>query len=137
MPKQKINELPPLSRAQREIMELIWDHGELGVQDATALLNKQRPVARNTVRTLLERMREKGWLSHREDGRSYFYSATVPREESLGQRVMDMVDKACGGNPERLMTALLQYRGLSDDEAERIQKMLDDARKAQSGNGRK
>jgi len=129
MPKQKATDLPPLSRAQRELMELIWDHGELGVQDATAMLNKQRPVARNTVRTLLERMREKGWLSHRVDGRSYFYSATVPREESLGQRVMDMVDKACGGNPERLMMALMQYRGLSDDEALRIREMLDEAKK--------
>ena len=129
MPKQKATDLPPLSRAQRELMELIWDHGELGVQDATAMLNKQRQVARNTVRTLLERMREKGWLSHRVDGRSYFYSATVPREESLGQRVMDMVDKACGGNPERLMMALMQYRGLSDDEALRIREMLDEAKK--------
>ena len=87
MPKSKLQELPPLSRAQRELMELVWDQGELGVQDATSLLNETRPVARNTVRTLMERMREKGWLKHRVDGRSYLYSATVPREESLGQRV--------------------------------------------------
>lgn len=128
MPKSKANELPPLSRAQREIMELVWDQGELGVQDATALLNKQRPAARNTVRTLMERMREKGWLKHRTQGRSFLYSATVPREESLGQRVMDIVDKACGGNPEKLMMALLDYRGLSEDEAQRIRKMLDSAK---------
>jgi predicted transcriptional regulator len=110
-------------------MELVWDQGELGVQDATTLLNETRPVARNTVRTLMERMREKGWLKHRVDGRSYLYSATVPREESLGQRVMDIVDKACGGNPDKLMMALLDYRGLSEEEAQRIRKMLDAARK--------
>ena len=130
MPKTKLQDLPPLSRAQRELMELIWDQGELGVQDATTLLNETRPVARNTVRTLMERMREKGWLKHRVDGRSYLYSATVPREESLGQRVMDIVDKACGGNPDKLMMALLDYRGLSDEEAKRIRKMLDTAKKS-------
>ncbi len=130
MPKSKLQELPPLSRAQRELMELVWDQGELGVQDATSLLNETRPVARNTVRTLMERMREKGWLKHRVDGRSYLYSATVPREESLGQRVMDIVDKACGGNPDKLMMALLDYRGLSDEEAQRIRKMLDAAKKS-------
>lgn len=129
MPKIKLQDLPPLSRAQRELMELVWDQGELGVQEATTLLNETRPVARNTVRTLMERMREKGWLKHRVDGRSYLYSATVPREESLGQRVMDIVDKACGGNPDKLMMALLDYRGLSDDEAQRIRKMLDKAKK--------
>ena len=122
----------PLSRAQREVMEVIWDSREAGVLEVTRILNKQRPVARNTVRTLMDRMEEKGWLTHRVEGRSYLYSATVPREESLGQRVMDMVDKACGGDPEKLMLALVQYRGLSDEETKRIGQMLDQARKKQS-----
>ena len=128
-----MNKLPeknrhPLSRAQRELMELIWDKGEASVAEITTALNTQRPVARNTVRTLLERMEEKGWLSHRKEGRSYVYSATVPREESLGQRVKDIVEKACGGSPEKLMMALMRYRGLSDQESDRIRKMLDEAR---------
>lgn len=121
----------PLSRAQREVMEIIWDKGEVGVLEVTEILNKNRPVARNTVRTLMERMHEKGWLTFRPEGRSYIYSALVPREESLGQRVAEMVDKACGGEPERLMMALLNYRGLSDEETGRIQKMLDEAKAKQ------
>lgn len=121
----------PLSRAQREVMEIIWDKGEAGVLEVTEAINLHRPMARNTVRTLMERMTEKGWLSHRPEGRSYRYCATVPREESLGQRVLDMVDKACGGNPDKLMMALLQYRGLSDDESSRIRKMLDEAKEKQ------
>ena len=126
MPDNSSRKAPPLSRAQREVMELIWDAGEASVQEITEKLNEQRPVARNTVRTLMERMEAKGWLEHRSEGRSFIYSATVPREESLGQRVKDMVEKACGGNPEKLMMALLDYRGLSEEEAERIRKMLDE-----------
>jgi len=129
MPRHQNQNLPPLSRAQREVMEIIWDAGEVSVQEVTRRLNKERPVARNTVRTLMERMEAKGWLNHRSEGRSFVYSATVPREESLGQRVSDMVEKACGGNPEKLMMALLDYRGLSDEEAGRIRKMLDEAKK--------
>jgi predicted transcriptional regulator len=109
-------------------MELIWDKGEAGVAEITTALNRQRPVARNTVRTLLERMEEKGWLTHRKEGRSHVYSATVPRDESLGQRVKDIVEKACGGSPEKLMMALMRYRGLSDEESDRIRKMLDEAK---------
>jgi len=129
MPKPTIKNKTPLSRAQSEVMEVIWDLGEAGVADVTAALNKQRPIARNTVRTLMERMEEKAWLTHRVEGRSFLYSSIVPREESLGQRVMDMVDKACGGNPEKLMMALMDYRGLTEDESTRIRKMLDDAKK--------
>ncbi len=109
-------------------MELVWDKKEAGVQEITSTLNQARVVARSTVRTLMERMEEKGWLTHRVEGRSFIYAPTVPREESLGQRVLDMVDKACGGTPEKLMMALLQYRGLSDDEAKRIRVMLDEAK---------
>ena len=133
MKKTSIKDKPPLSRAQHEIMEIIWDSGEVGVLEVTRFINLQRPVARNTVRTLIERMQQKGWLTYRVEGRSYLYSATVPREESLGQRVLEMVDKACGGNPEKLMLALLQYRGLSDEESTRIRQMLDEAKKKQTG----
>ena len=132
MPKIKNTQLEKLSSAQREVMEIIWDLEEASAFTVTERLNKVRPVARNTVRTLMERMETKGWLTHRSEGRSYVYSATVPREESLGQRVMDMVEKACGGNPEKLMTALLDYRGLTDDEALRIRKMLDEAKDKQN-----
>ncbi|NKB32123.1 MAG: BlaI/MecI/CopY family transcriptional regulator [Pseudomonadales bacterium] len=128
MPKNSIRNKQPLTRAQREVMEVIWDAGEASVADVTKSINEQRPIARNTIRTLMERMEEKGWLQHQVSGRTYIYSATVPREESLGQRVVDMVDKACGGNPEKLVMALMQYRGLSDDEAKRIRKMLDEAK---------
>ena len=128
MAKPSLKNKTSLSRAEREIMELIWDKTEAGVLEIIEALNKQRPVARNTVRTLMERMEEKGWLTHRVEGRSFVYAATVAREESLGQRVLDMVDKACGGNPEKLMMALLQYRGLSDEESKRIRTMLDEAK---------
>jgi BlaI family transcriptional regulator, penicillinase repressor len=128
MPKAKVIHKTPLSRSEREVMELVWDKKEAGVLEITTALNLKRSVARNTVRTLMERMEEKGWLTHRVEGRSFIYAPLVPREESLGQRVLDMVDKACGGNPEKLMMALLQYRGLSDEESRRIASMLEEAK---------
>ncbi len=118
----------PLSVGQREIMEIVWDQGEVSVFEVRQILNQHRPVARNTVRTMLERIEEKGWLTHRTVGRTYFYSALVKREVSLGRRVVEMVDKACGGEPERLVMALLEYRGLSEDEIRRIRAMLDKAK---------
>lgn len=119
--------LPPLSPAQREIMEIIWAHGELSASQTRQKLAQKRDVARNTVRTLLERMVEKGWLTVRQDGRTYWYSAAKPRETSIGERVLDVVDHVCGGSPEALVTALLDYRGLTKGELGRIRKMLDEA----------
>ena len=123
--------LAPLSRAQREIMEIIWDLGEASVMDVKKRLDVTRTVARNTIRTSMERMAEKGWLSVSEAGRSYIYRPNVEREESLGQRVTEIIDNACGGEPEKLMLALLEYRGLDEGEEKRIRDMLDEARRRQ------
>ncbi len=132
MMARKRLKLPPLSPAQREIMEVVWERGEVSARDVRAVLSRHRDVARNTVRTLLERMEEKGWLTHRLDGRTYLYSAIQPRQATVGQKVVEVLDTVCGGSPEALVTALLDYRGLTNSELRRIRAMLDDAKASKS-----
>ena len=120
--------LPGLSQSQREIMEIVWERGEVSAVEVREILSKKRDLAKNTVRTLLDRMEEKGWLKHREDGRTYLYSAAQPREASIGQKVVEVVEHVCGGSPEELVTALLDYRGLSPQELKRIRTLLDEAK---------
>ena len=120
--------LPGLSQAQREIMEIVWERGEISAIDVREILSAKRDVAKNTVRTLLDRMEEKGWLKYREDGRTYLYSAAQPREASIGQKVTEVIEHMCGGSPEELVTALLDYRGLTQQELKRIRVMLDEAK---------
>jgi predicted transcriptional regulator len=123
-----------LSQLQREIMDVVWKHGELSAADVRARLAAERDLAKNTVRTLLERMEAKGWLKHRENGRTFLYSAAQPREASIGQRVLEVVEQLCGGSPEALVAALLDYRGLRSDELRRIRQLLD---QTQAGGGTK
>lgn len=131
----KRGSLPGLSQAQREIMEILWERGEASAVEVREALAVQRSLAKNTVRTLLERMEDKGWLKHREQGRTFIYAAARPREESIGQKVVEVVDHLCGGSPETLVAALLDYRGLKPDELKRIRALLDEAhaRKGQKG----
>jgi BlaI family transcriptional regulator, penicillinase repressor len=123
----------PLSLAQNEIMEIVWERGEVAASEVRELLADGRELARETVRTMLERMEDKGWLKHRVVGRTFFYSAVVPRDATAGQKVIELIDTVCGGSPERLMTALLDYRGLSADEAARIEELIKQARDSKSG----
>jgi BlaI family penicillinase repressor len=125
---KKRQEMPELTPAQGEIMEIIWERGEVSATGVRKVLSLSRPVARNTVRTLLERMEEKGWITHREDGRTFLYRAARPRHASIGQKVREVIETVCGGSPEALVTALLDYRGLSRAELERIRDMLAKAR---------
>jgi BlaI family penicillinase repressor len=125
-----------LSPAQLEIMEIVWDKSEVAAVEVRQLLANGRELARETVRTMLERMEDKGWLKHRVVGRTFFYSAAVPREATAGQKVIELIDTVCGGSPERLMTALLDYRGLSAEEATRIEALIKQARDKKRGRRR-
>jgi len=117
-------DVTPLTVTQREIMEVVWELGEATVSRVRQELVKRRDVARNTVQTMMVRLEEKGWLIHREEGRTFLYSAARPRSVSLGAKVVQMVDRFFAGSPEDMVTALIEYRGLSPAEAERIRMMI-------------
>ncbi len=117
----------PLTAAQREIMEVVWKRGEVTVSEVREALTKQRKLARNTVQTMIVRLEEKGWLKHRVNGRTFVYSARVPRTVSLGAKVVQVVDRFFAGSPEEMVTALIEYRGLTKEEAERIRAMIEEA----------
>ncbi len=127
-------DLPELSPAQREIMEIVWERGEVTATEVRRVLSRTRKVARNTARTLLERMEDKGWLEHRAEGRTFLYTAARPRHDTVGQKVREIVETVCGGSPETLVAALLDYRGLRPGELKRIRQLLD---QAQAGKGQK
>ena len=122
-------ELPALSPAQLEIMHVVWDGGEVTVTDVWNVLTSRRQVARNTVLTLMDRLEKKGWLRRRADGPAHYYTAAVPRAATLGQVVHRLVDAAFAGSAEALVLALLEGRGVTDEEARRIRQLIDDARR--------
>jgi predicted transcriptional regulator len=128
-------DLPELSPAQREIMEIVWERGEVTANEVRRVLSRTRSVARNTVRTLLERMEDKGWLNHRAEGRTFLYSAARPRQDAIRRKVREIVETVCGGSPETLVAALLDYRGLRPDELKRIRRLLDDAQAGKAPKG--
>ena len=122
-------ELPALSEAQLEIMDLVWQRGEVTVTDVWSALAARRQLARNTVLTLMDRLEKKGWLKRRVQQKSHYFTAAVPRRDTLGAVVRRLVDSAFAGSAEGLVLALLEGRGVSDEEARRIRRLIDTAKK--------
>jgi predicted transcriptional regulator len=123
--------LPPLAEGQLEIMNYVWEHGEVTVGQVWKALSTRRRVARNTVQTMLLRLKEKGWLHGQTDGRAHRYRAAVPRDATLKRMAQRLVDLAFGGSTEGLLAALLGRRGVTPEEAERIRALIDQAERKQ------
>ena len=121
--------LPPLSQAQLEIMNVVWERGDVTVADVWKALLDHRKVARNTILTMLTRLEEKGWLDRDAEGHAHRYRAAVPRAATMGTIIKELVESAFGGSAAGLMVALLQGRGVSKEERsrlKRIRQMIDE-----------
>lgn len=118
-------------------MEIVWQRGEVSARDVRMALNESehaRDLSRSTVRTLMGRMKEKGWLNHRLCGRTFLYSATQPKKERLTQKIREVIETLCDGRPEALVATLLDDRGISRKDLQSIREMLDDAEQRISEN---
>ena len=67
------NELPELSRAEWIVMKKIWELKKTNVREVHEELKDSQKWAYNTVRTMMERLRDKGYLSAKKVGAMYFY----------------------------------------------------------------
>jgi predicted transcriptional regulator len=115
---------PPLSEAQLEIMNLVWDRGAVTVGEVWQELSARRPVARNTVQTLITRLEEKGWLRHSAEDAVFRYHALHPREATVRRLARRLVETAFGGSARGLVLALLEDEALTRREAEEIRELI-------------
>ncbi len=81
-----------LGPLESEIMDVVWDAGEVTVRDVHRALNESRPIAYTTVMTTLGRLTDKGLLRRVEDQPAHRYSALVSREEYASSTVKSVVD---------------------------------------------
>ncbi len=115
--------LPDLGNLEREVMQLIWANGPLTAETVREKL--ARRLKESTVRTVLRRLEEKGYVVHEVEGRTYIYEATQPRAVAAAKAVQRIVDWFCNGSVEEVLVGMVdsamvdqkQLRALADKAA--------------------
>jgi predicted transcriptional regulator len=119
-----------LSKRQRQIMDVIYAHGEATISQVLA--GMPDPPMRGALRTLLRILESKGHLARRQEGREIFYRPTQPRGRA-GRSALDRVlDVFFNGSLEKAVAAHLSdpaRKGkLTTDELERLSQLIAQAR---------
>ena len=123
----------PLTSAQLELMDVVWERGEVSAAQAHEVLSAKRPVAPTTVLTLLQRLEKRGWLARRVEGRAHLYRATRSREGSVGAILRRLRDVAFGGSTAGLVASLLDAGDVSAEEIARLRKRLSEIERRAKG----
>lgn len=97
--------LPPLGDLEHELLTILWAQGEM-----TALAVRKH-VARKlkdpTIRTVLRRLEEKGYVTHAVVSGTFFYRAKESAETTAASAVQGIVERFCGGSIERALLGLV------------------------------
>ena len=93
---------PPLTPGEFELMEILWDLGEASVKQVWKRVAPDRALAYTTVMTVLDKMRRKGLLSHRKQGKAYLYSPALEREQALEVVLEQLVSTYFSGSRRAL-----------------------------------
>ena len=97
--------MPDLGDLEREVMQLIWANRHLTAETVREKL--ARRLKESTVRTVLRRLEEKGYVNHDIDGRTYVYQATHPRGKVAAKAVQRIVDLFCNGSVEEVLVGMV------------------------------
>jgi predicted transcriptional regulator len=113
-----------LGGRQLAVMRVLWDRGEATVAEAQELLDLERPLAYSTVATVLSRMEQKGLVTHRAEGRVFYYRPAVSEDGMGTSLVGELVDQIFGGSPSALVSHLLDSEQVDPGELDRIKRLV-------------
>jgi BlaI family penicillinase repressor len=125
-----------LPETELTILKALWGKGAATIRDLTDLLYPGGDVAHYaTVQSLLDRLEEKGYVVRQRLGRAHTFSATVSREEFVGERLRTIARKLCGGSLTPLLTNLVRHQKLSEGEEKELRSLIRelDRKKKQDG----
>jgi BlaI family penicillinase repressor len=113
-----------LGDLEREVMQLVWVSGPLTSDAVREQLS--RPLKESTVRTVLKRLEDKGFVTHSVSGRTFVFAATEARRHVAARAVQRIVDWLCNGSVEEMLVGMVDKDMLDSAQlhtlAERIAK---------------
>ena len=126
------NESAPTKR-ELEILAILWRRKQATVREVYEELRAAGdPIVQNTVQAFLRTMDEKGIVSHTTQGRTFVYRPTKQRETTGRRMVAKLLNTIYDGAIDQLVDGLFSYRKPSDDELDRLEAMIANARAKQS-----
>jgi BlaI family transcriptional regulator, penicillinase repressor len=115
------------------IMDRVWEDHPVTVREVQDALHSERPMAYNTVLTMMRILRDKGFLASERKGRMDLYRPLVKRQQMAKRGLNELLHGFFAGSAQALVSQLLESEAIDPDEMEAIRRDVD--RKLHGTNG--
>lgn len=115
-----------ISEAESAVMDVLWRKHPLAAEDVVAALAASRDWQDATVKTLLNRLLRKGAIRAEKDGRRYFYSPVLERNDWVLGESEGLLDRLFGGRVAPLVAHFSAHRKLSRKDVAELRRLLEE-----------
>jgi BlaI family transcriptional regulator, penicillinase repressor len=119
--------LPDLGELEQAVMQLVW----AGRATTAEAVREQLPrrLKESTVRTVLRRLEEKGYVTHTVDGRTYVFRAAEPRARVAAKAVRRIVERFCNGSVEEVLVGMMDAKMFDQRQLDMLREKIEKAKK--------
>lgn len=121
--KMNVEAQQELTKAELELMQVIWDKEKVLVHDILDVLPEPKP-AYNTVSTIVRILEQKGFVGHKAYGRTYEYFPLMSKEAYTQRYMTTVLDNFFDGSLSRLVSFFSEQESIPAGEVNDILNML-------------
>lgn len=115
-----------ISEAESVVMDVLWQRHPLSAEEVVAALAGNQSWQEATVKTLLNRLLNKGAIRADKDGRRYLYAPVLKREDWVMEESQGLLERLFGGRVAPLVAHFSEQRKLSRKDIAELRKLLDE-----------
>ncbi len=119
-PKKSIT----LTEAELRLMKVLWRRGESAVSDLVSAMPDGESLAYNSVLTTIRILEQKGYVTHRQEGRAFVYSPCVAEQEASRTEIRHIMQRFFGDSRERLLLSVLRDEEVTPEELDRLKEAI-------------
>ncbi len=108
------------SPLEQIVMDYVWAHPDCTAEMCREGLAGQRRLKDSTIRTILRKLEEKGYLAHAVTGRTFVYRASDTKSNVAVQAAQQLIDRFCGGSVEEFLVGLVDNQVLKPNQLRRL-----------------
>lgn len=113
-----------ISPAEWEVMRVLWAKGQATSSEIIAILAKKLDWSASTVKTLIGRLADKGYLTSQRQGRGFIYQASLGEDEASLQALEAVFDKICLTKHSDLLAQLIAKTPMTQANVDKLQALL-------------
>lgn len=116
--------LSSISDSEWEVMRIVWTLGETNMKQILNELQAKKDWTDSTIKTLIRRLVQKGWLNAKQDGRRYIYTATVNQTEMMYNEAKTLLNRMCDMHKGEVILKLLEDAPVSKGDLMKMKKEI-------------